>query len=100
MTYKIGDIVTVTNSYTDNSHFFKVIKATPKSITIRRLENDFEATDGGYNQEGYVSPSDRFDTRDPREYRKFYNPENGYFKFDNYSYGYQYKGGVEFNRVA
>lgn len=99
MTYKIGDIVTVTNSYTDNSHFFKVIKATPKSITIRRLEDDFEATDGGYNQEGYVSPSDRFDTRDTREYRKFYNPENGHFKFDNYSYGRPYEGGKGYFRA-
>ena len=100
MTYKIGDIVTVTNSYTDNSHFFKVIKATPKSITIRRLKDNFEATDGGYNQEGYVSPSDRFDTRDTREYRKFYNPENGHFKFDNYSYGFPYKGEKEYNHVV
>ena len=100
MTYKIGDIVTVIYSYTGNAEFYKVSKATPKSIVIRRLEDNFEAADGGYNQEGYVSPSDRFHTRDTREYRKFYNPKDGYFKFDNYSYGRPYKGGVEFNRVA
>ena len=99
MTYKIGDIVTVEYSYTGNSEFYKVIKATPKSITIRRLEDNFESNDGGYNQEGYVSPSDRFSTRDTREYRKFYNPENGHFKFDNYSYGRPYNGGKGYYRA-
>lgn len=49
-------------------HFYQIIKVTPKTVVLRKLNQTMvEATDGGYGQAGYVRPI-------PNDFDESYEP--------------------------